>query len=193
LTHYFKKGPAGNKVVVTYVYRGVPLQFVSYTSLFSGSEVDEGTRLLLEHLRIPDEGEVLDVGCGFGVIGVAVASVAPRLRVYMVDVNPLAVKVSKLNAKLNRVEDRVVVVLGDAYEPFKGKRFDAIYSNPPLAAGMEVVERIVLGAVHHLKSGGWAQFVLAKGGERILSKARDVYKRVEKVSKKGYTLIYAEP
>jgi 16S rRNA G1207 methylase RsmC len=193
LTHYFRKGSLGEKVLIPFVYRGVTLQFVSYTSLFSGSKVDEGTSLLLEYLKIPPWGNVLDVGCGYGIIGISVAKVSPNIRVFMVDINPLAVKVAKMNARLNRVEDRVTVVEGDSYNPFKGLRFNAIYSNPPLSAGMSVVEKIVLNAANHLEPGGWAQFVLAKGGESILEKASKVYGRVEKISKKGYMIIYLEP
>ncbi|NAZ27025.1 MAG: methyltransferase [Thermogladius sp.] len=193
MTHYFRKGSLGEKVLIPFVYRGVTLQFISYTSLFSGSKVDEGTSLLLEYLKIPPRGSVLDVGCGYGVIGISVAKVSPNIRVFMVDINPLAVKVAKMNARLNRVDERVTVVEGDSYNPFKGLKFNAIYSNPPLSAGMSVVEKIVLNAANYLEPGGWAQFVLARGGESILEKAGKVYGRVEKISKKGYTVIYLEP
>lgn len=149
--------------------------------------------LLLENIRIPDHGVVLDVGCGYGVIGISVAKLNPALRVYMVDVNPLAVKVSKQNAKLNNVEDRVVVLQGDRYEPVKGLKFNAVYSNPPISAGMKVVEDIVLRAREHLELNGIAQFVLAKGGEYLAREARKTYSHVETFSKKGYTILVLKP
>lgn len=192
--HYYRPGPSiGRKVLIPLVIHGVSLQFVSYSSLFSGTQIDEGTRLLLEHIKLPDSGVILDVGCGYGVIGITVAKLNPRLRVYMVDINKLAVKVSKLNAKLNNVEDRVVVLEGDRYEPVKNMLFNAIYSNPPLSAGMKVVEDIVLGARDHLTRDGFAQFVLAKGGEYLAREARKTYGYVETVSKKGYILLYLKP
>ncbi|WP_440060036.1 class I SAM-dependent methyltransferase [Thermogladius sp. 4427co] len=193
LAHYYKKGAPGEKVLIPYVFRGHTLQFVSYSSLFSSRRVDEGTDLLLQNIKIPSSGIVLDVGCGYGVIGISIAKAEPNIRVYMVDVNPLAVKTSRLNARLNGVEDRVLVYQGDSYEPFKGLKFNAIYSNPPLSAGMDTVKKIVLGAVDYLDRGGWAQFVLAKGGDMIYNEARSIYSRVERVSKKGYTLLYVEP
>lgn len=193
VTHYFRKGTPGKKVLIPFSFRGIPLQFVSYTSLFSGGEVDLGTRLLLEHAKLPDSGLVLDIGCGYGVIGISIAKASPKLKVYMVDVNPLAVKVAKLNARINEVEDRVTILLGDSYEPVGGILFDAIFSNPPLSAGASVVEKIVLGAKDHLKKGGWAQFVLARGASAVLAKAREVFTVAESVSKKGYTLLYLEP
>lgn len=190
--HYFKKTP-GKRVLIPLVVHGVSLQFVSYTSLFSGSSVDEGTMLLLENIKIPEEGVVLDIGCGYGVIGITIAKLNPKLKVYMTDINPLAVKVSKLNAKINKVEERVVVLEGDRYDPVKGVLFNAIYSNPPLSAGMEIVEDIVLGAKEHLVEEGFAQFVIAKGGKHLAKKAREAYSHVEATSKKGYILLYLKP
>ncbi|MEM1642346.1 MAG: methyltransferase [Desulfurococcaceae archaeon] len=192
--HYYRPGKApGRKVLIPFVIRGVTLQFVSYSSLFSGTEVDEGTRLLLENIVLPDSGLVLDVGCGYGIIGITIAKLNPSLKVYMVDVNPLAVKVSRINARLNDVENRVVVLEGDRYEPVKNTLFKAIYSNPPLSAGMKIVEDIVLGAREHLEKNGFAQFVLAKGGEYLLREARKLYSHVESTSKKGYILLYLRP
>ncbi|MEM0045404.1 MAG: methyltransferase, partial [Desulfurococcaceae archaeon] len=164
--HYFKKTP-GKRVLIPLVIHGVSLQFVSYTSLFSGSSVDEGTLLLLENIKMPEEGVVLDVGCGYGIIGITIARLNSKLRVYMTDINPLAVRVSKLNAKINNVGERVTVLEGDRYDPVKGILFNGIYSNPPLSAGMKVVEDIVLGAKEHLTKDGFAQFVIAKGGKYL--------------------------
>jgi 16S rRNA G1207 methylase RsmC len=192
MTHYYKSEARGKKVLIPLFIRGVTLQFISYTSLFSGTEVDEGTRLLLESIVLPEEGNVLDVGCGYGVIGITVAKLNPRLRVYMTDINPLCVKVARINAKLNNVESRVVVLQGDRYEPVKGLKFNAVYSNPPLSAGMSIVEDIVLGAREHLVENGFAQFVLAKGGEYLASRAREVYRSVKTTSKKGYIILYVE-
>ncbi len=161
--------------------------------VFSAEEVDEGTRLLLEYARVPEEGVVLDMGCGYGVIGITLAKLNPRLRVYMVDVNPRAVELARYNARLNGVEDRVVVLEGSLYEPVKGLRFNAIFSNPPLAAGMRVVEGIVLGAPEHLVEGGSLQMVLRKGAERIARLMERVFGGDEVVArKKGYTILYAE-
>ena len=192
MTHYYKTTSPGKRVLIPLVIRGVSLQFISYTSLFSGSSVDEGTRLLLENIVLPESGLVLDVGCGYGVIGITVAKLNPRLRVYMTDINSLSVKVARINARLNSVGDRVVVLQGDKYEPVKGLKFNAIYSNPPLSAGMSTVEAIILGAKEHLVSSGFAQFVLAKGGDYLAKKAREVYRNVKTTSKKGYIILYVE-
>jgi len=192
VTHYYKTSSLGRRVLIPLVIRGVSLQFISYSSLFSGREVDEGTRLLLEHAVIPEKGTVLDVGCGYGVIGITIAKLNPELRVYMTDINPLCVRVAKINAKLNNVESRVIVLQGDRYEPVKELKFNAIYSNPPLSAGLDIVESIVLRAREHLVENGYAQFVLAKAGEYLAKKAREMYRHVKTTSKKGYIILYVE-
>ena len=191
--HYYEQETPGKRILVPLVIRNISLQFISYTSLFSGSRVDEGTLLLLENIKLPEEGVVLDIGCGYGVIGLTVAKLNPRLKVYMTDINPLAVKVTKQNAKLNNVEDRVIVLQGDRYKPVEGLYFNAIYSNPPLAAGMKTVEDIVLSAKNYLTPSGFAQFVLAKGGEYLTTKSKQVYNTVETKRKKGYILLYLKP
>lgn len=191
--HYFKPARKGEKVLIPFTIHGHTFEFLSYKSLFSGSQVDEGTRLLLEYIKTPDEGVVLDVGCGYGVIGVVVAKLNPRLKVYMTDVNPLAVETASYNAELNGVSNNTVVLLGDRYEPVKNMVFDAIYSNPPLSAGMRIVEDIVLNARKHLSPKGFAQFVLARGGSYLSERARETYRVVEAKSKKGYILLYLEP
>lgn len=192
MTHYYKPGKRGEKRLLSLSIRGVTLEFITYTSLFSGREIDEGTRLLIENMTIPSHGRILDVGCGYGVIGITAAKLEPGIEVYMVDINPLAVKTARLNARLNGVEDRVTVLLGDAYEPVRNMVFNAIYSNPPLSAGREVVEKIVLGAREYLVEGGHAEFVLARGGEHMAEKARTYYSVVRIRRKKGYTLLYLE-
>ncbi len=168
------------------------MEFRVSGDVFSAEEVDEGTRLLVESAIVPEEGLVLDLGCGYGVIGVTLAKAYPRLRVYMVDVNPRAVELARLNAKLNGVADRVVVLHGDLYEPVRGMRFDAIITNPPLAAGMRVVERIVREAPEHLRPGGLLEMVLKKGAERIARLMDEVFGGHEVLAKKrGYTVLAA--
>ncbi len=193
MSHYYRPSRRyRGSWVVADVLRGVSVEFRVSGDVFSADEVDEGTRLLVETARVPEEGVILDMGCGYGVIGITLAKAYPRLRVYMVDINPRAVELAKLNAKLNGVADRVTVLLGDLYEPVRGVKFDAILSNPPLAAGMRVVERIVREAPEHLKPGGSLQMVLRKGVERIARLMDEVFGGHEVLArKKGYTVLAA--
>lgn len=192
-THYFRKSRFSDKQFISLSIHGQTLEFLTYSSLFSGRRVDLGTRLLLEYIRIPEKGVVLDVGCGYGVIGITIAKLNSNLKVYMVDVNPLAVKVSRYNAKLNNVIDRVTILEGDCYKPVENILFQAIYSNPPLSAGRDIVENIVLNAKKYLDTNGFAQFVIAQGREYIVNKAKQEYRIVESINKKGYTILYLKP
>lgn len=191
--HYFSRKPVspGKKYLLSLHIHGCLLEFVAYSSLFSGREIDKGTRLLLENIKMPREGIVLDVGCGYGAIGITLARINPKLKVYMVDINPLAVKTAKQNARLNGVEDRVVILQGDLYSPVDNMLFNAIYSNPPLSAGKSVVERIIVEGKKHLEEDGFIQLVLAKGGDYYAELARRTYSRIELIRKKGYTILTA--
>ncbi|AEM39546.1 methyltransferase small [Pyrolobus fumarii 1A] len=194
MSHYYRPGRRRYRGVwvVADTLRGVTVEFRVSGDVFSADEIDEGTRLLVENARVPEEGTVLDLGCGYGVIGITLAKAYPRLRVYMVDVNPRAVELARVNAKHNGVADRVVVLHGDLYEPVKGHRFDAIITNPPLAAGMDVVERIVREAPEHLNQGGSLQMVLKKGADRIARVMDEVFGSHEVLlRKKGYTILMA--
>ncbi len=187
MKHYYISGRKGLYQLISDFIRGVTVEFEVAPGIFSYEEVDKGTKLLIEYAEIPDEGVVLDIGCGYGAIGITIAKVNPRLRVYMVDINKEAVKLAKRNAKRNRVEDRVVVLHGDLYEPVKGLKFRAIYTNPPLAAGMDTVLRIIEEAPQHLEKGGTLQIVIRKGAETVKKAMERTFGNVTKlVSKWGY-------
>ncbi len=190
--HYYDKGPKRSaRRYITVSIRGVGLELLSSPGVFSAKEIDKGTLLLLENAEVPDSGNVLDLGCGYGVIGIFLAKVNPKLKVYMVDINPRAVKIAKLNAKINGVDDRVEVLVGDLYEPLPPVKFKAIFSNPPLAAGKETVMRVISEAPKWLTSEGTLQVVLAKGGEQALSVAEPLFSQVRVKNLKGYTLLFA--
>ncbi len=148
--------------------------------------------LLAEYMDIPIEGKALDVGCGYGVLGITLAKLNPKLEVYMVDVNPSAVEAAKRNAELNGV--KVTVLQGNLYEPVDAlgiKDFATIVSNPPLAAGKEVVEKIIVGASERLRKGGKLQIVMAQGGEWAEKLMKEFFQEVERKRKKGYTILKA--
>ncbi|BES81281.1 class I SAM-dependent methyltransferase [Pyrodictium abyssi] len=192
-SHYYRpRSRRGPRRLISDHLRGVTVEFYVSSDVFSPREVDTGTRLLIEHAEVPEQGTVLDLGCGYGAIGITLAKAYPRLRVVMVDVNPRAVELAKLNARHNRVEDRVTVLHGNLYEPVEGRVFDAILSNPPLAAGMATIEEIIRRAPQHIAPGGTLQLVMRKGANRALDLMKEAFgdARVA-LRKKGYTILYA--
>ncbi|ALU11476.1 methyltransferase [Ignicoccus islandicus DSM 13165] len=188
--HYYKKGKGGRPIEIVLEARGVRLVLTTPPGLFSSSQIDLGTRLLIEWMEIPDKGKLLDIGCGYGPIGLFAKAFNPQLDVYMVDVNPQAVKASRRNAERNGLE--VTVLQGNLYEPTDAlglREFSTIVSNPPLAAGKEVVESVIRGAPERLAKGGSLQMVFAKGGERAEELFKELFREVEVKRKKGYALV----
>ncbi|MDK6027929.1 methyltransferase [Ignisphaera sp. 4213-co] len=191
--HYYSERVRrkGQYMLISDVVRGVTVEFEVVPGLFSYEGVDEGTKLLLEHAEIPSSGTVLDVGCGYGVIGITLAKLNPSLKVYMVDINKEAVRLAERNVVRNKLsKENIVILHGNLYEPVKNIVFDAIYSNPPFAAGSQVVEKIIVEAPQHLKKDGALQIVARKGAEKVENLMRKTFGNVEvKASKKGYKVL----
>ena len=194
-SHYYTEKPKviGRRSVISDVIRGIPVEFVIEPGVFSCERVDPGTKLLLEYAVIPSEGVVLDMGAGYGVIGITLAKINPKLKVYMVEINTRAVQLARINAKRNNVEKQVVVLQGNLYEPVDNMKFNAIYSNPPLTAGMSIVEEIIRGAKDHLVENGILQMVLRRGYERIRRIILETFNNIEVLaSKRGYKVVLAK-
>jgi 16S rRNA G1207 methylase RsmC len=117
---------------------------------------------------LPREGCVLDIGCGYGPVGIVAASLNPKLHVVMTDVNKRAVSLARKNAELSKVAN-VEVRYGYFYEPVEGSVFNCVLSNPPVSAGMETVKNIVRGAPLVLADKGTFQMVIrSKIGAKVL-------------------------
>jgi len=186
--HYYSKTPVkgGRKYALRLEIKGQRLELTSSSGIFSKNKVDLGTLLLIESLKLPDTGEVLDMGCGCGIIGIAAAKTKRKLNVTLVDVNPLAAKLAKDNIEDNNISNAVAIE-SDLYSNLEGKKFDLIFSNPPLAAGYKVIFPLIEGAALHLNEGGSLQIVLRKGVKAIPKKMTEVFGNVDLVSRKsGY-------
>lgn len=195
--HYYSpKSRPGAKRIITATIRGVSLKLYSMEGLFSSKDIDLGTKLLLEHMLLPNEGLILDLGTGVGVIGIYALKRNPKLKAFMLDINPNAVKIAKLNTRINGVEERASFLVSNLYEKLgPNLKFSAIYSNPPLSAGWNTVEKIITGAARHMEKNGFLQMVFYKGEKRAIKEARRVFAQVNIVKrKKGYTvLLFSEP
>ncbi|MCP8971103.1 class I SAM-dependent methyltransferase [Ectobacillus ponti] len=191
--HYYSNSPTSksDKKKWKFDLRGQAFTFFSDHGVFSKNEVDFGSRLLIEAFQAPEvEGAFLDVGCGYGPIGLSLGKAYPSRQVEMVDVNERAMELAKENAVLNRVEN-VKIYKSSVYENVTGQ-FAAILSNPPIRAGKQVVHEILERANDHLVSGGELWIVIQKkqGAPSALAKLEEIYLEVEVVEKsKGYYII----
>ena len=137
---------------------GHDLRFETGVGLFSKSRIDNGTRLLLEALpREHGWRDVLDLGCGYGPIGIAVASRWPQVRVVMADIDPLAVRAARTNAQTNGVDGRCEVCVSDGTAALTDRRFDAVLSHLPTHVPRSTLRRLI----------GESQSALRPGGELI--------------------------
>ncbi|HVP93348.1 MAG TPA: methyltransferase, partial [Acidobacteriota bacterium] len=153
-----------------------------------------GTRLLVESMILPEKGCVLDVGCGYGAIGIAAAIFNSDLHVAMVDLNIRAIRLARQNAELNHVWN-VEIRHGYLYEPIKDLMFDCIVSNPPVSAGMRTVEAIITEAPTHLTDKGTLQMVVRSkiGGKRLLSVFEKTFGNIEVLARgSGYRVLISK-
>jgi len=137
------------------------LELTTGSGVFAQGRLDTGTGVLLREVGPPTEArEVLDLGCGYGVIGLAVAVAVPEARVTAVDVNERALLLTRENAERLGVGDRVEAGPPDSVDP--GRTFDEIWSNPPIRIGKEALHGLLLQWLPRLRPGGRALLVVGK-------------------------------
>lgn len=173
--------------------RNNELEFWTGAGVFSGKKVDKGSELLANECVLKEKWKVLDLGCGYGPIGIAAAKAFPSADVILTDINRRAVKLARMNKKLNRLSN-VSVVQGDIYENVKGK-FDTILLNPPQTAGKDICFEMIELAPRFLKKNSLLQVVARhnKGGKALSEKMKSVFNNVKEISKKsGYRIYVSE-
>jgi 16S rRNA (guanine1207-N2)-methyltransferase len=168
--HYFTALPT-SKAKLGLIHtnlRGKTFEFLTASSVFSKKRIDTGTRLLIETMALPEEGCVLDVGCGYGAVGIAAATFNPQLHVVMTDVNSRAVHLAKHNIAKNNAAN-AEARCGYLYEPVENLLFNCVLSNPPVSAGMETVKNIIAQAPKIMANKATFQMVVRSkiGGKTL--------------------------
>lgn len=161
--HYYSADPSApfRRLPLRADVWGHWLELTTGSGVFAQGRLDTGTGVLLREVGPPTEArEVLDLGCGYGVIGLAVAVAVPEARVTAVDVNERALLLTRENADTLGVSDRVEAGTPDTVDP--DRTFDEIWSNPPIRIGKEALHALLLQWLPRLRPGGRALLVVGK-------------------------------
>lgn len=149
--------------------------FKTITGVFSFKKLDLGTKVFIEHMTVPKKQSVLlDLGCGYGAIGIVLAYKSPQSTVYLIDINRRAIWCTRENIKYNLLDrtNKVITLSGNYFKPIKNKniKFDGIYMNPPLRNGRREFLKLCEEIPYFLKPKGLFQFVIKKkmGAEYVL-------------------------
>src|SRR5690625_828216 len=138
--HYYSKNPRSShrRQMITSTLRNEHITFVTDSGVFSKDRIDYGTKLLVESFSIPEiKGDLLDLGCGYGPIGLTLAKAYPKRHVYLTDINKRAISLTEKNAKKNNITN-VHILQSDGLSKLENERFAAIITNPPIRAGKKV-------------------------------------------------------
>ena len=198
MSHYYEFDPSleSKPKQVSFEICGVKLTLTSDIGVFSKNRLDEGTMILLDTIvpLIHEDEFILDLGCGYGAVGMSIASIIKSARVLCVDVNPRAVSLAKLNADTLLLSQRVEARQSDIYENVD-EVFDSIVLNPPIRAGKKVTYRMYLEGIKHLKTDGSMFIVIrkAQGALSALEYLESIFSNVKILKKKrGYVVIQAK-
>ncbi|WP_129045315.1 class I SAM-dependent methyltransferase [Companilactobacillus metriopterae] len=176
----------------TFDLRGNSFKFTSDSGVFSRQTVDYGSRVLIDSIdftEVPD-GDILDVGCGYGPIGLALAKDQTDRKVVMSDVNLRAMELAQKNADDNQVNN-IEIIESSVYDAITGS-YAVVVSNPPIRAGKNIVSEIISGAKDHLLENGHLYIVIQKkqGAPSAKKLMKETYGNVEIVKKdKGYYIL----
>jgi 16S rRNA (guanine1207-N2)-methyltransferase len=192
-SHYFSEQPSSTEVRRTITARvwGGELTLITGSGVFAAAGLDRGTAVLLRASPIPAAASrILDLGCGYGPIALALAVHCPGALVEAVDVNERALTLCQDNAEALGVADRVRVLRPDEVDP--ETRYDEIWSNPPVRIGKQALHELLLSWLPRLAPDGVARLVIAKnlGADSLQRWLTEQGYRCERVaSAKGFRVI----
>lgn len=186
--HQFDKKLKSLEKQISYHFNNLTFSFITDHGVFSMDHIDQGSNVLLHAIDIKDYSHILDVGCGYGVLGCVLKTLYSKANVTMFDVNPRAVALAKKNTA--HLEDVVVVESDFVPEGL----YDLVVMNPPIRAGKKVIFDLYTQIYRHMTSEGTLYIVISKrhgapSHQTFLKTMFDEVNRVEK--SKGYDVYKA--
>lgn len=187
---YYEKNPTADHDIHELRVRllDTPMTFLTDAGVFSKRMVDYGSQVLLSALELEAGKRLLDVGCGYGPLGLTLGKVF-GVQATLIDINSRALDLARANAEKNQVNARIFQ--SNVYEDVEGN-FDYIVSNPPIRAGKSVVHEIIKGAFCHLEDQGSLTIVIQKkqGAPSAKAKMEEVFGNCQILKKdKGYYIL----
>ncbi|MGD9296517.1 MAG: methyltransferase [Chromatiales bacterium] len=172
--------------------KGRQLHFRTTWGLFSPKAIDEGTRLLLEHLEVESDDRAIDLGCGYGPIGLTIAALASQGNVLMVDKDFVAVEYANRNAELNHLHN-AKAMLSDGLKHIGKKKFTLAVTNLPAKTSNEHYYLFFQDIYEHLEPGGRFYVVVISGLRNFIKRAfNEVFGNHKKIKQgKSYTVAMA--
>ena len=172
---------------------GVPMQFATTWGLFSPRNIDEGSRLLLDHIQVNVDDNCLDIGCGYGPLGITIAKLAPQGRTLLIDKDFVAVEYTQKNILLNRVNN-CDAFLSNGFNQISdhsnAQKFSLIVSNIPAKVGNELLSLFLFDAAQHLEKNGRIYVVTISGIRKYIERSfKEVFGNYKKIKQgKTYTI-----
>ena len=194
--HYFDENPETNSQIREISFSLFDKSYTYYTDngVFSKSKIDEGSYIFLKVLLpLNLTGKILDLGCGYGPIGLTIAQNSKEARVDLADINSRALALASRSSERLNLNKRVTILHSDIYEKIEGP-YDSIVVNPPIRAGKVVTYSMYSGAYQRLIDGGSLYIVIRKkqGAESAFKYLETVFENVSVLHKeKGYWIIKA--
>lgn len=191
MSQYFDndKNIKSERKLIKFNFNNKEFSIYSDNGVFSKDRFDYGTRVLLNSVDIDKlSGNVLDLGCGIGVIGLILGTINKNISIDMVDINERAINLTKNNLVLNNVKANVFV--SDIYSNISNK-YDFIITNPPIRAGKNVVREFLLGSYDYLKDNGILYFVMRKdhGVKSMIGELNDKFNTSVVSKDKGFYVV----
>lgn len=194
MSHYYDQTPdsVSKERLILFEVCGHKISLYTDNGVFSKSRVDEGSLLLLKTIiPLHLSGRILDLGAGYGTLGLSIAVASQEARVDLADVNTRALSLCEKNAKLLKVDQRVTCLQSDIYSNIEGP-YDSIVVNPPIRAGKKVTYQMYEGAKQHLSDGGSLYLVIrkAQGAESASKYIKELFGNITLLNRKKGYLIY---
>jgi len=156
-------------IVFSETLNDIPFVFHTTWGIFSPRNIDEGTLLLLKYLDIKETDDCLDLGCGYGPIGLTMAKLAPKGMTTLVDKDFKAVEYSNKNAELNQVKN-AEALLSNGFDQISKRKFNIVVSNVPAKVGNEMLSLFLYDAYHQMKHGAKIYVVTITGLRKYIKR-----------------------